>query len=108
MMMMMMMTSVSRRPFYKRAVRMVSYVTNGSFDRFPSLRTEDALAQRLKKNAQFMKTVEALGRVNSRERTLVAVRELLPSHPAADPTITMDIHQRRLEEARRRRNETGA
>ena len=67
---------------------------------------EDELAQRLKKNAQLMETLVAVERVNSLERTLVAVRELLPSHPAADPTITMDIHQRRLEEARRRRNET--
>ena len=69
---------------------------------------DDALAQRLKKNAQLMETLVAVDRVNSLERSLVAVRELLPSHPAADPTITMDIHQRRLEEARRRRNETPA
>ena len=67
---------------------------------------EEELAQRLKKNAQLMETLVAVERVNSREKNLVAVRELLPSHPAADPTITMIIHQRRLEEARRRRNET--
>ena len=52
-----------------------------------------------------METHEAIEKVKDLERTLAA-RELLLSHLAADPITT--LIQKRLEEARRRRNETPA
>ena len=61
--------------------------------------------ERRKENAKLMETHEAIEKVKDLERTLAA-RELLLSHLAADP-ITTQI-QKRLEEARRRRNETDA